>query len=168
LGYSRTPWFDPRQVLLDGKIKKLDLKLGLQQVVWGQADGLRVLDVINPLDYREFILEDFLDSRRPFWMVRADLPLGKAALQVVWAPYFAPGRLAVPGNEFGVSPGLGFELSNATGGWAQLPLRVEKTVRPGYKLNASQAGARYTAVGSRVESQQIRRSSPDPPSNGIR
>ena len=71
LGYPKSVWVDPRQVLLDGKVKKVDVKLGLQQVVWGQADGLRVLDVINPLDYREFILEDFLDSRRPLWLARA-------------------------------------------------------------------------------------------------
>src|SRR5262245_25395409 len=35
LGYPRNVWLDPRQMLLDGKVKKVDLKLGLQQVVWG-------------------------------------------------------------------------------------------------------------------------------------
>jgi len=45
LGYPKGVWFDPRQAMLDGKIKKVDLKLGLQQVVWGQADGLRVLAI---------------------------------------------------------------------------------------------------------------------------
>ena len=34
LGYSKL-WLDPRQILLDGKIKKVSLSLGLQQVVWG-------------------------------------------------------------------------------------------------------------------------------------
>jgi len=40
-----------------------DLRLGQQQIIWGKTDGLRLLDVINPLDFREFILDDFLDSR---------------------------------------------------------------------------------------------------------
>jgi len=40
-----------------------DLRLGQQQIIWGKTDGLRLLDVINPLDLREFILDDFLDSR---------------------------------------------------------------------------------------------------------
>jgi hypothetical protein len=62
LGYPKNVWLDPCQMLLDGKVKKVDLKLGLQQVVWGQADGLRVLDVINPLDYRE--LDDGHDSHK--------------------------------------------------------------------------------------------------------
>ncbi|MDX8395832.1 MAG: DUF1302 family protein [Mariprofundaceae bacterium] len=40
-----------------------DFRIGQQQVVWGKTDGLRMLDIINPLDTREFILDDFLDSR---------------------------------------------------------------------------------------------------------
>jgi len=40
-----------------------DLRIGQQQIVWGKTDGLRMLDVVNPLDMREFILDDFLDSR---------------------------------------------------------------------------------------------------------
>jgi len=40
-----------------------DFRLGQQQIIWGKTDGLRLLDIINPLDLREFILDDFLDSR---------------------------------------------------------------------------------------------------------
>jgi hypothetical protein len=147
LGYPKSLWIDPRQAHIEGKLKKVDLKLGLQQVVWGQADGLRVLDVINPLDYREFILEDFLDSRRPLWMARVDVPVGKGSAQFLWIPYFAPGRLPGVENEFGLglSFGLGL-LGSAPGGpdLSQLGVRVEKTARPGYRLSSSQAGARYS------------------------
>ncbi|MFN0086584.1 MAG: DUF1302 family protein [Blastocatellia bacterium] len=152
LGYPKGVWFDPRQALLDGKAGKIDLKLGLQQVVWGQADGLRVLDVINPLDYREFILEDFLDSRRPLWMARGDLPLKGGSLQMLWIPYFAPARLPGVENEFGAGPSFGLGLIDAAAGGgatASLPLRLEPTRRPGYRLRSSQGGARYSrGVGS--------------------
>jgi hypothetical protein len=151
LGYPKV-WFDPRQVLVDGKIKKIDLKLGLQQVVWGQSDGLRVLDVINPLDYREFILEDFLDSRRPLWLARADAPVGKGSLQMIWVPYFAPGRIPVPDDEFNAGPSFGLGLIGAASGIQnvdRIPLRVEPTARPAYQLKSSQAGARYSrSIGS--------------------
>ncbi len=40
-----------------------DLRLGQQQVVWGKTDGLRLLDIVNPLNMQEFMLDDFLDSR---------------------------------------------------------------------------------------------------------
>ncbi|WP_421998734.1 DUF1302 family protein [Roseovarius confluentis] len=48
------------------------VRAGKQQVVWGQADGLRVLDQVNPLSFREFIMGDFEDRRIPLWMVNAE------------------------------------------------------------------------------------------------
>jgi Protein of unknown function (DUF1302) len=147
LGYPKNVWLDPRQALLDGKVKKADLKLGLQQVVWGQADGLRVLDVINPLDYREFILEDFIDSRRPLWLARADTPVGKGSLQLIWVPYFSPGRLPAADNEFGLGESFGLGLIGEATRELNLPqlmYRVEKTERPAYRLKSSQFGARYS------------------------
>jgi hypothetical protein len=153
LGYPKNVWLDPRQFLVDGKIKKVGVSLGLQQVVWGQADGLRVLDVINPLDYREFILEDFLDSRRPLWMARADVPAGKGSVQFVFVPYFAPGRLPVGGDEFALGPSFGLGLIGAAGatpGNAPAPPpSVAPTTRPAYRLSSSQAGVRYSrSVGA--------------------
>ena len=147
LGYPKKLWLDPRQFLIDGKIKQVSVSLGLQQVVWGQADGLRVLDVINPLDYREFILEDFLDSRRPLWMVRTDVPVAKGSLQLIWVPYFAPGRLPGAENEFGLGAGFGLGLINAALGGQSLPpipVSVAPTARPHYRVRSSQAGARYS------------------------
>ncbi len=40
-----------------------DLRIGQQQIVWGKTDGLRLLDIVNPLNMQEFLLDDFLDSR---------------------------------------------------------------------------------------------------------
>ena len=145
LGYPQRLWLDPRQALLDGRIGKVDLKLGLQQVVWGQADGLRVLDVINPLDYREFILEDFLDSRRPLWMARGDMPMGGGTIQLLWIPYFAPGRIPTGNDEFSLS-----RLAiNGPSAPTDIPGRVPSTEllptrRPAYRLGSSQAGLRYS------------------------
>ncbi|PJA31070.1 MAG: hypothetical protein CO187_10705, partial [Zetaproteobacteria bacterium CG_4_9_14_3_um_filter_53_7] len=47
-----------------------DFRIGQQQIVWGKTDGLRMLDIINPLDMREFMLDDFLDSRIGLWAAR--------------------------------------------------------------------------------------------------
>lgn len=146
LGYPKKPWLDPRQVLLDSKFKGIGFSLGLQQIVWGQADGLRVLDVINPLDYREFILEDFLDSRRPLWAIRTDIPAAGGSLQVIWIPYFAPGRLPGAENEFSLGSSFGLGLISAALGEKPVPVSirtVEPARRPHYRLGSSQAGARY-------------------------
>ncbi len=52
-----------------------DFRLGQQQIIWGKTDGLRMLDIVNPLDMREFILDDFLDSR-----------IGVVAARLNWYP----------------------------------------------------------------------------------
>jgi hypothetical protein len=73
-----------RELYLDFELGDTQLRLGKQQVVWGQADGLRVLDVINPLSYREFILPDLEDRRIPLWIVNAEIAIGVAMLQLLW------------------------------------------------------------------------------------
>ena len=62
------------------------LTLGKQQVVWGKADGLKLLDVVNPQNFREFILDNFDDSRIPQWTVNAEWSIGGGNLQFLWIP----------------------------------------------------------------------------------
>jgi len=62
------------------------LTLGKQQIVWGKADGLKVLDVVNPQDFREFILDDFDDSRIPLWTMNLEVPISAVLLQLLWIP----------------------------------------------------------------------------------
>jgi hypothetical protein len=61
-----------RECYLDILTDRLDLRLGKQQVVWGTADGVRILDIVNPLDYREWTLQNYIDSRIPLWMLNAE------------------------------------------------------------------------------------------------
>jgi len=62
-------------------------RIGKQQVVWGEADGLKLLDVVNPQNYREFILDDFDDSRIPVWMLNAERLLpDDSIVQILWIP----------------------------------------------------------------------------------
>jgi hypothetical protein len=50
----------------------LDIRFGKQQVVWGTADGIKLLDIINPTDFREFSQNTMEDSRIPIWMLKLD------------------------------------------------------------------------------------------------
>ncbi|MFT5208492.1 MAG: hypothetical protein ACI9CE_000206 [Flavobacterium sp.] len=75
-----------RELYLDFDFEKASLRLGKQQVVWGQADGLKLLDLINPQDFREFILDDFNHSRIPLWMFNLALYFDIGDLQVLWIP----------------------------------------------------------------------------------
>jgi len=75
-----------RELYLDFETRNIVWRLGKQQVVWGQADGIKVLDLVNPQSYREFILDEFDYSRIPLWMLNAELPLGENSLQFLWIP----------------------------------------------------------------------------------
>lgn len=75
-----------REFYLSTQLGKAHLTLGKQQVVWGKADGLKLLDVINPQNFREFILDNFDDSRIPLWTVNAELSFGKSNVQFLWIP----------------------------------------------------------------------------------
>lgn len=76
-------------------------RLGKQQVVWGEADGLKLLDLVNPQDYREFILDDFEDSRIPIWMINAEMNIGDdSVLQVLWIPDTTNHSLATRGSPY--------------------------------------------------------------------
>jgi hypothetical protein len=75
-----------RELTAEGRIGDAYLVLGKQQVVWGRSDGLKVLDVVDPQNFRQFILADFDSSRVPLWTVNLEVPVGSAVLQALWVP----------------------------------------------------------------------------------
>jgi hypothetical protein len=79
-------------------------RIGKQQVVWGEADGLKLLDVINPQNFREFVMDDFDDSRIPLWMFNAEFTLTEnGVLQVLWIPDTTVHNLAPSGSPYAFS-----------------------------------------------------------------
>ncbi|MEP0176458.1 MAG: DUF1302 family protein [Paraglaciecola sp.] len=86
MNLSGSAEFEIREFFVDGYLGEVFLKLGKQQIVWGQSDGLRVLDVVNPLNYREFILTGLDERRIPLWSASAEIGLGQWQLQTVWVP----------------------------------------------------------------------------------
>lgn len=60
------------------------LTVGKQQIAWGQADGVSVLDIVNPLRYREFVLDDLESSRIPLWSFNYEIQFESFDLQLIW------------------------------------------------------------------------------------
>ncbi|MGB5669130.1 MAG: DUF1302 family protein, partial [Sedimenticolaceae bacterium] len=58
-----------RELYVDTSAGDWDFRIGKQQVVWGTADGIKLLDIINPTDYRELNQNGVEDARIPVWMV---------------------------------------------------------------------------------------------------
>jgi len=86
LDYTRGPWF---------------LRLGKQQVAWGQADGITILDRVNPVDLSEYWLPDMQDIRIPLWMANINYsPKLNSNLQLLMIPDFEQSTSATIGAPF--------------------------------------------------------------------
>lgn len=120
------------------------VRLGKQQIAWGALDGLKILDAVNPQSFREYILDDFGDSRIGLWSAYVDANLGRWRAELAWIPdttgHEIPGagawfELMAPRFRYGAAPGA-----------AELPTT---TTRPGSGLDESSLGVRLSRlVGS--------------------
>jgi hypothetical protein len=61
-----------REAYVDGMVNDWSIRAGKQQVVWGTADGMKLLDMINPTDYSEMAQNQMEDSRIPVFMINAE------------------------------------------------------------------------------------------------
>ncbi|MFH0812470.1 MAG: DUF1302 family protein [Pseudomonadota bacterium] len=143
---------------------KFLLKLGKQQIGWGEADGLRVMDIINPLDARRDFLfydtEGFEEVRIPKWMLKTEFypgnigPFLDTAVELYWNPGDIRefGELLPPmadahlvGGVYGAWP---TGIPKQWGAWgaptpfAPLPVRLYKKERA-TKIDNSEYGTRF-------------------------
>lgn len=110
-----------REFFLETSIGDDYLTIGKQQVVWGKADGLKVLDVVNPQSFRDFILEDFEESRIPLWSVNYEWQVNDdSTLQFLWIPDQTVSALPESGATYAFTtprfvpsapPGIAVEIS---------------------------------------------------------
>jgi hypothetical protein len=103
-----------REGYVDFKLNNapLSFRIGRQQVIWGESDQFRVMDIINPLDETwHFQVESWDELRIPLWLGKGlwDIgelgPLSNTFLEVVYNPFdfqvsntvdFLPRPWAVP------------------------------------------------------------------------
>ena len=90
-----------REAILTLRRADVELRLGRQQIVWGEAISTFVTDVVNPKDFREFVLPDFSELRIPIWALDVVYHLGPGlTLEGVWTPDTMHNRLPKRGAEF--------------------------------------------------------------------
>ncbi len=93
--------FDLREALLSVSAGDLDVRLGRQQIVWGEAISTFVTDVVNPKDFREFVLPDFTELRIPIWALDFTYRLApRLNFEGVWTPDTLHNKLPKAGAEF--------------------------------------------------------------------
>ena len=110
-----------------------DLRAGRQIIAWGVADGLRLTDVISPMDYTEFLAQDYDDIRIPVGGLRMRYSREKWSVEAVAIPVSAFFELPTDGeNPWSVGP---------------VPIQAE----PRHKLCNMEYGARLSFFNSGID-----------------
>lgn len=128
---------DLREAYLDVFFDRVDLRLGHQQIVWGETDGTFVTDLLSPLDLTEFLAQPFDDLRLGLTAATATLYAGDWRATGVLVPRRPTSRLPAPGSPWYPLPpdvlGVPVELTE--------PAPEDSTLR------AAEAAVRLTYAG---------------------
>ncbi len=132
-------------------LSALDLELGVQRVPWGVADGLHVVDRVNPWDLEDPLA---LDARLPVPVARALLHKGSVQLEGVWVPIAWPAVLPrqgvelLPGAEEMVGDGSDFGDTFEDVTVNEIEARIEAPERT---LDNMGGGARFSWAAPRFD-----------------
>ncbi len=106
-----------REAYVDLFFSNVEFRIGKQQVVWGKADGVFINDIVNPLDMRMFLLQDFDNIRMGLPMVKANFFMGNWSLEGLWIPQFEPWQFAEPGSDWEFTLGVPPDTVWGPWGW---------------------------------------------------
>ena len=80
--------FELREAYLDHTENHWGLRAERQLVIWGAADGLRIADLVSPLDMTEFLAQDYDDIRMPVNALRLFVFNDKVRVEAIAVPAF--------------------------------------------------------------------------------
>lgn len=121
IDYSGGPW---------------DIRLGRQQIVWGEAVGLFFADAVNAKDLREYILPDFEFIRIPDWALDLEYSKEDFHSEFIWLPIPEFNKIGVSGSEFESS----LPVPSGTA------FTTKDPIEPASRLENSQLGLRLSYI----------------------
>ncbi len=102
--YSDSLTFRLREAYVDFYFDDFDFRAGIQQVVWGKADGVFITDIVSPKDLYQFLLPEFDEIRIGVKGAKFDYYLGDNTFEVIWLPVFTPTKYADRGSIWSITP----------------------------------------------------------------
>jgi len=107
--------FTLRDTYVDLSHGNWDARIGNQQIIWGEAIGAFVADVVNARDLRESVLPSFDFIRIPQWGIDAEYSRSDVHVEGVWLPLPEMDKIPLPGSEFAplvpAIPGIQFNIA---------------------------------------------------------
>ena len=120
--------------------KSVDFKVGKQIVIWGVADGLRITDIISPMDYSEFLARDYDDIR---------IPVNAFRLKYI-KPSYNFEMVFVPVSEFFVLPVDADNPWSITNAY-EIPYQVDMGNTPAKIFKNGEIGGRFSLYLSGID-----------------
>ena len=77
-----------REAYLEYAGANWDLRAGRQIIIWGVSDGIRITDIIAPMDFTEFLARDYDDIRMPVDAMKLRFFNNNYKLELVFVPVF--------------------------------------------------------------------------------
>jgi len=93
IGIGQEPELGIREAYIDVMFEHADVRIGKQAILWGQAEGAFITDIVSPRDLRSFILADFREIRKGIPAIKADFYAGGFSIEGIWVPQFVPSSL---------------------------------------------------------------------------
>lgn len=107
--------FEVRELYLNKQTDSWNHRVGAQLISFSETFGVQILDVANPRDYTDFIINDISWSKLPVWAINSLYTSGKASLQLIYTPYAGKDILPPPNSFFDVGSDLGLNYTPDVG-----------------------------------------------------
>jgi len=118
-------------------------RVGQQTVGWGKSvSGIFGVDMINPIDYRQFLLNDINELKIPVPMMKAEWHYKKVGFEALWIPIYIPNKYVKFGSIWYRNP-LDMIPSGNSGFTPNI--NINDTEYPDNNLKNSQAAAKFSA-----------------------
>ncbi len=127
--------FELREAYFDYTASNWSFRAGRQLIIWGAADGMRITDLISPMDMTEFLARDYDDIRMPVEALKFRYFKGAMKLELVYIPVFKKFVLPTQANNpWAISAPIP----------AGMQLIMQPDNKPNFTLKNSEFGGRLT------------------------
>lgn len=143
--------WDPllRELWLEFSAGKLEARVGRQLVSWGKSDGIYMLDVIHPFNYRNWCIFEEEDTKIPLWMLNLNYQVQPGnSLQFLYIPRYVGSHDGFGKHDW--TPNVGrwldeyygaYDTIFASWGFGGYPVVAEE---PGSSFEDSEFGVRWS------------------------
>lgn len=111
---SKETGIDTHEFWLEHAADTWDIRIGRQIIIWGQADGVQITDMISPPDLTESITRDLDEIRMPVDAVRFRILGNTVTSEFILIPVFQEALYPQGDNPWAVSQKIS-DQSNSTG-----------------------------------------------------